>query len=254
MGYEAKNPVKTTERSLDIVETLKELDGAKLTDLADHLDLPNSTVHNHLSTLVQRGYVVKDGNTYRVSLRFLEFGEYARGLRRVYEFGRPELDELAEETGEVASLMIEENGMGVYLYTVEGENAVPLDTYPGKHIHLHSSALGKAILAHYPADRVDNIIDRHGLPAATDHSIIDREALHDELEGTRERGIAFEDEERVDGYRAVAASIRGETGRIVGAISVSGPTSRLDDNRFENHLPERLLNVTNVIELKLVYS
>lgn len=110
MGREAKNPVKTTQRSLDIIETLREMDGARLTELADRLELPNSTVHNHLSTLMERDYVLKDGDVYRVSLRFLDLGEYARNRRKVYELAKPEIGELADETGEVANLLVEENG------------------------------------------------------------------------------------------------------------------------------------------------
>lgn len=253
MSYEAKNPVGATQRSFDVVETLRELDGARLTTLAVELDLPNSTVHNHLSTLMELGYVVKTGDTYRLSLKFLELGEYTRSLYKIHRVARPELKELATETGEAASLMVEENGMGVFLFSAAGHNALPLDTDTGTQIHLHASGLGKAILAHLSDERVETVIGRHGLPAYTDETITDAETLRSELTETRERGVAVDDEERVTGARSVAAPIKNDTGQIVGSVGISGPGGRLSDARIDE-LSDTLHDVTNVVELKLIYS
>jgi DNA-binding IclR family transcriptional regulator len=254
MANGAKNPVKTTKRSLDIIEALREMDGARLTQLADRLELPNSTVHSHLSTLVERDYVLKDGDIYRVSLRFLELGEHARTRRKIYERATPEVDELAAETGQVANLLVEESGWGVYLYSARGQNAVPLDIYPGKHVHLHATALGKAILAHLPESRVEDIVARRDLPARTDNTITDRETLFDELEEVRERGFAVDDEERVAGMRCVGTAVKSESGNVIGAISVSGPTSALTGEHLTETVPEHLFSAANVIELKVAYS
>jgi DNA-binding IclR family transcriptional regulator len=254
MAREAKNPVKTTQRSLDIVETLREMDGARLTELADRLDLPNSTVHNHLSTLMERDYVLKDGDVYRVSLRFLDLGEHARNRRKVYELAKPEIEELADETGEIANLLVEENGWGVYLWSSEGENAVPLDIAPGKHVHLHATALGKCILAHLPEKRVEEIIDRRGLLAETDATITDSDALMEELEAVREQGYAIDDEERLTGMRCIGTTVKSESGNVIGAISVSGPTSAMPMDRLTDSLAEQLEGAANVIELKVAYS
>ena len=254
MAREAKNPVKTTRRSLDVIEALRESDGARLTELADRLDLPNSTVHNHLSTLMERDYVVKDGNVYRVSLRFLDLGEYARDRRKVYELAKPEIEELATETGEVANLLVEENGLGVYLYSSKGENAVPLDISPGKHVHLHATALGKCILAHLSDSQVAEIVERRGLPAETDNTITDPDALAEELETVRERGYAIDDEERVPGMRCIGTSVKSESGNVIGAISISGPISAMPMDRLTDALADQLLGAANVIELKVAYS
>lgn len=253
MTNERSQPVRTTARSFDVIETLRELDGARLTEIADHLDLPNSTIHNHLSTLVQRGYVIREEDTYRVSLRFLDFGEFARSRRKIYEVAKPEIDELADESEETASLLVEENGEGVYLYTAQPRNAVPLDVYPGKHVALHTTALGKAILTYFPEDRTRSILDRRGLPARTPKTIVDRDELFDELETIRDQGYAVDDEERVRGMRCVAVAIKSENGLVIGAISVSGPSSRLSPDPTEGCLDD-LLRTKNIIELKLAHS
>lgn len=254
MVGEANNPVKTTLRSLDIVETLREMDGARLTELADRLDLPNSTVHNHLSTLMERDYVLKDDDVYRVSLRFLDLGEYARTRRKIYELAKPEVEELAADTGEVANLLVEENGRGVYLWTAGGENAVPLDIYPGKHVPLHATAIGKCILAHLSESRIDAIVEHSGLPAKTENTITDAATLHEVLETVRDRGYAIDDEERLPGMRCIGTAVKSESGNVIGAISVSGPTSAMPMDRLTNALAEQLLGTANVIELKVAYS
>jgi IclR family acetate operon transcriptional repressor len=253
MTNDRSPPVRTTARSFDIIETLRELDSARLTEIAEHLDLPNSTIHNHLNTLVQRGYVIREGDMYRVSLRFLDFGEYARSRRKVYKVAKPEIDTLAAESGETANLLVEENGRGVYLYTAQPQNAIPLDVYPGKHVVLHATALGKVLLTHFPEGRTQTILDQRGLSPQTQKTIVDRDELFDELEVIREQSYAVDDEERVRGMRCVAVAIKNENGMVIGAISVSGPSSRLSANPTEGLLDD-LLRTKNIIELKLAHS
>ncbi|WP_231186550.1 IclR family transcriptional regulator [Haladaptatus sp. DYF46] len=253
MTRDSTTPVRTTARSLDIIDTLRELDGARLTEISAHLDLPDSTVHNHLRTLVQRGYVVRDGNTYHVSLQFLDLGEYARSRRKVYELASSEIDELAAETEESANLLVEEDGTGVYIYNAQGGNAIPLDTHPGKRVSLHATALGKAILAFLPESRTDAIFERTGLPARTPKTITDLDELRTELATVRERGYAVDDEERVRGVRCLAVAIKNENGQVIGAISVSGPVSRIE-GEFRDRLLDDLRRAKNIIELKLAHA
>ena len=246
--------VGATETTLRILETLKEMDGAGVTEVANSLGLPKSTVHNHVSTLLRNEYVVKEGDTYRVGLRFLEFGEYIRNRMPIYDVARPEVERLAEETGELANLLVEEHGKGVYLCRAKGSRAVRLDTYAGMRVHLHCTALGKAILAHLPEERVREIVDTRGLPSRTGTTITDEDDLLAELEEIRERGVAHDEEERVAGLRCVAAPIKNLDGNALGAISVSGPTSRMKGPRFHEEVPEDLISTANVIELNLNYS
>ncbi len=254
MTYEAKNPIKATKRSFDVIETLAKMDGARLTIIAEELDLPNSTVHSHLSTLMERGYVVQEDDTYRLSLQFLRLGESTRKIHRVYHAGRAEIDELAAETGEVASLLVEEDGRAVFLYSAEGDDAMSLNTSPGTHIHLHTSAMGKAILAQLPDDEVDTILEHRALPAYTEKTLTDEDALREELTDIREDGIATDDEERVRGSRSAAAPLRGESGKVIGSVGISGPVSRLSYDSLSNGVADRLHDATNIIELKLAYS
>ena len=254
MSERAKNPVKATETTFRVIDGLIELDGAGVSELASHLSLPKSTAHSYLSTLEQEEFVVKEEGVYHVGIRFLEYGAHARGRRKIYGIAKPEVDRMAEETGNFASLLIEEHGRGVYIHRSEGSRAVQVNEHVGARVHLHSTALGKAILAHLPERRVDEILDRHGLPPVTPNTITDRDELEEELGRIRDRGFSIDDEEQVEGLRCVGAPILSTEGRALGAISVSGPTNRFQGSYFTEEIPNTLLEAANVIELNVTYS
>jgi DNA-binding IclR family transcriptional regulator len=232
-----------------VLEALRELDGAGVTTLADHLDLSKASAHGHLATLEDNEFVVKRGDEYHVSLRFVDFGEYAKQNVDIYEITREEVDRIAAETGEVAQFMVEEHGRGVYLHKAQGENAIQTASYTGNRKDLHCTALGKAILSLLPDERVDEIVERRGLPARTEQTTTSRDALFEELETIREENVAFDDEEVLPGLRCVAAPIHHPRGHIHGAISISGPTSRFKGERFREELPEIVRGAANVIEV-----
>lgn len=248
-----ENTVTATRTSFRILEELKRLDGAGVTDVASALDIPKSTAHNHLQTLLEEGYIVKDEQSYRIGLRFLEFGEYKRNRMQIYETADPEAATLAEETGEMVNVAVEEHGEGVYITRKKGKQAVNVDTYSGKRVKLHCTALGKAILAELPESRVEAILDRHGLPGRTENTITDREELMAELESVREQGYAYDREERILGLRCVAAPVVVD-GDVLAALSVSGPTTRIKGELFHDEIPELLLSAANVVEINMTYA
>jgi DNA-binding IclR family transcriptional regulator len=247
------NEVQATRKTFAVVEALEQRGSAGVTELATHLGMNKSTVHNHLATLVEEGYAVRGDEQYRLSLRFLELGGYIRSQMPLYKIAEPEVKELAEETGELANLAVEEEGELCYLLRAKGDSAVDLDTYAGMRTPMHSTALGKAILAHLPSDRVDGVLDRHGLEGETSTTITERSALSDELAEIREQGYALDREERLEGLRCVAAPITSRD-RVLGAISVSAPTSRMKPERFDGRVPELVQNAANVAELNITYS
>lgn len=250
----AKNPVKSVDTTIRILNALKARDGGTLSELAEHLDLTKGTVHNHLSTLLENQFVVRNDDQFELGIRFFEFGEYIKNQKKVYKTAVPEIDNLSEKTGELASLLIEEHGQGIYLHRAEGERALTLDTKSGARVHLHQTALGKSILAHMPEDRVDEIIEHYQLPGATENTITTREELFAELEEVRERGYAFDREERAKGIRCVAAPVITNDGTLHGAVSVAGPTSRMKGEYYEEQLPELVVNAANVISINTTYS
>lgn len=255
MPTRGKNTVDAVRTTFRVLETLEELDGARVTEVADRLDIPKSTVHNHLRTLVDEEYVVKDEDSseYRIGLRHLKFGEHARN-QTLYQIAKPEIRELAQETGEHANLAMHEHGYGVYVYKATGDKAVKLDSYPGKRVYLHTTAFGKAMLAYMDEETRQAVYDEHGLPAVAPRTTTDRDELESELEAIRQRGYAFDDEERLDNMRCVAAPLTTTDGDVIGGISVSGPVGRMKGDYFREELPDRVVSVANIIEINATYA
>lgn len=253
MKVESPNAVKSVHTTFRILECLEQVDEPRIQPIAADLGLSTSAVHNHLVTLEELGYVVKSDGTYQPSFKFLEMGGRSRSRCTVYKQGRPKIDELARTTGELANLMVEENGMGIHLYLAKGKDAVVFDTHAGKMYPLHNNSLGKSILAHLPESRAEEIIDNAELTKTTDHTIGDRETLYEELEGIRERGYAFDDEERLEGLRCVGAPIVVD-GEVLGSVSVSGPASRIKGMYFTNDLPEAVRETADLIQITIKYS
>ena len=247
-------PVQATKKSFEIVEYLMTADGGDVADIADHFQMATSTVHDHLTTLHDLGYVVNERGEYHLSLRFLDVGERVRNRMQLYKTARPELQDLAENTGEHASLVVEEHGRGVLVETVRGPKAVKIDTHNGMRIRLHTTAPAKAILANLPQERIDEIVDEFGLPAMTENTITDRETLAEELEQIRQQGYALDREERIQGMQSVAAPIMDRDENVRGAISVYGPSNRMENDRFNEDIPDMLLRSANIIELNLNYQ
>lgn len=251
--HTANNPVQAVERALRILESVQEHDGLTLAELEELLDISKGAVHNHCSTLREHGYLVKDGDEYVIGMRFFEMGEYAKRRKRIYEVGVPEVEELAAETEELGNLLIEEHGQGIYLHRAYGEHALQLDTGVGSRVHLHSTALGKAILAHLPEPYVDSVLDAYGLPAYTEHTITDREEFKRTLEETRERGYAVDLEERAEGVKCVAAVVKTSDDKVLGAVSVAGPIGRMESGRMHDEIAERVQNAARVAGINATY-
>ena len=246
-------PIQSTSISFDIVETIHELNGASLSELVEQCNRPKSTVHDHVTTLADLGYLNKNGQTFRLSVRFLKLGGFARAQSRFFQIGKVEIRELAEQTGEHANLFTEENGLGIFLYKEKGPESVDLDTYEGMEVHIHTTALGKSILAEMTRSQRDRIVDQHGLEQVTENTITDRARLEDELETINERGYAIDNEERIEGIRCVAAPVTTDN-RVVGAVSVSAPQRRMSGRRFEEKIPSEVLSTANIIEVNIQYS
>ncbi|WP_135822351.1 IclR family transcriptional regulator [Halostella litorea] len=246
-------PVGSVQTTVTIIQALRDLESTGVSELADHLDLPTSTVFDHLRTLETNGFVVSDGDGYRIGTRFLEIGGYARKQDPVYKVAEPEIQKVAHQTGEHANLVIEEFGKGVFYAKAEGEDAFQLDTHVGKQVHLSTTSAGKAILAEFTDEEIHAILDEHGLPEITEHTITDRDRLFEEIAECRERGFATDDEERIPGVRCVGAAITDDDGDVLGAVSVSGPKSGMQDERFHDAIPDLVLRTANVIEVNMKY-
>jgi DNA-binding IclR family transcriptional regulator len=249
-----RSTIQSIDTSFTIVTALRDSGGAGVTDLAERTRLSKSTVHKHLQSLIKHDCVVKDGEVYRLGLRYLDLGAHVREQCAGTVEIKNKLRELAIETEESAQFAVEERGHAVVLYREVSHGGVYSRGREGRRFRVHQTAAGKAILSHYSDQWIHEIIDRHGLPAATPQTIEDEAALFDELEEIRSRGVSFNSEESTEGLRAVAAPVIGPDGDVLGALAVAGPIHRLTGERFEQEIPDLIRSVVNEIELNLAHS
>jgi DNA-binding IclR family transcriptional regulator len=242
-------PVKSVKTAFDIVELLVNHGGASLSTVADELDIPMSTVHGHLATLEQQGYVGRSGQKYKANLKFLELGGKVRDNSHIFGVAEQELQKVSNNTGEHSSLMVEENDYGIYVYTASGEHLQQVIVPIGTHTPLHVSAPGKAILAHLPSNRQQDYIEEYQLKPITENTITDPETLTEELEEIREKGHSLDNEEGKRGLQGIAKPvISRDDEAVLGAICVYGPSGRANMEFLRGDALKSLERATNVIE------
>ncbi len=248
---EAKNPVQAVQRTLDIISVLRETGGAQVTEIAKEIGMSKGTVHCHLATLQENGYVVNKNNEYKLGLRFIDLAHYAKDRIDIYDIATSEVEALAKESGERSLFTVEEDDEGVCLYTAEGAEAVKTEVYVGYRNELYHTAVGKAMLAFMPSEKRNRIIEETEFEQLTPHTITDEETLHAELEEIREEGIAYNHGETIQGLVGAGAPIRGQDGTLCGAISIIGPERRIDEERLTNEIPEMIHRAVNIIEINI---
>jgi len=245
--------LQTVERSFDIIHLLIENGPTHLSEIANELDLAESTTHRHLNTLRGLRYISRDGKRYQLGLRFARLGTAARTRNPDYLEVKSYVHQLAKKTDERAHFIVEDHGLGVYMYQSTGANAVKVGADIGRQVRLHCSAAGKVILSHYSRERVNEILDRWGLPQNTEHTITNRNVLFEELDAVEERGFAFNREEAVEGVHVVSVPVKPE-GSLIGTLCIAGPSHRLRGTWFEEELPDLLLSTSNELELNIDYN
>lgn len=246
--------VEATQKSLHILDYLKNHEPATLSDIAADLGRAKSTVYRHLNTLEDAGYISKYDDGYHIGQLYLDYGIHAQRSHPLYHAARPKVDALAEKVGEKVWYAVEENGYVVYMYLQSGDELYRSFTRVGFRGHLHAFSAGKAILAHLPADRVEEIIETRGLPAYTEQTVTDADELSRQLEKIRERGVAVHLGEAVSGGNAVSVPVLREDGSPIGSICIAGPAHRLKESMLYGDLADRLLGIKNEIELSLKYE
>lgn len=247
----SKNTVGSDERVFDIVEALQQLTTAGVTELAEAVDMPKSTVHVHLSTLKDRGYVIQnETQQYQLSLKFLDVGMEVRETQEMFDEVVPKLDEIAEETNEKAWWVGEENGKAIFLAKSMGKRAIRTNSRIGQHTELYELAAGMAILSVLPEQRRNDIIDGYDFPLPDGRS---REELESELSNIKDRGVAYGTEQFLKGVTGVGAPLTDNADNVYGAISISGPADRLDYERIESDLADLVRGISGELRVNLSY-
>jgi len=244
--------IAVVRRALDILEALAQTPRPLgPTELARRVGTTPSAAFRVLKTFEERGYVARDSvsGQYRLGTRLAYLGERSTGTLDLRHVARPVLEELHRRFRETVNLAVLDNDHIVYIDMIESDHELRMAARVGARDHPYSTSLGKAILAYLPEPELERYLQRP-LPRRTPHTITDPVALRAELERVRASGVAEDHEENEEGACCVGAPVFDHQGRVVAAISVSGPTVRLVGPRIEEMrvaVKEAALAITRAI-------
>lgn len=230
-----QNTIKSLDRALVVLGELARLESATLSGLAGSLKESPATVYRILTTFQSHGMVELDehAQTWHIGPGAFRIGSVFLRRTSLIERARPALRQLMEQTGETANLGVESDGAVLFVSQVETHASIRAFFPPGTRSPIHSSGIGKALLAGMSDARIAQIIAR-GLEQFTPHTLSEPQALVDDIKAIRARGYSIDNEERNEGMRCIAAPIRNALGEVVAGVSVSGPTSRLRMEHVED--------------------
>ncbi len=243
--------VPAVDRTLDILEYLGRNQQASLTQIYQDLDLAKSTTYGILLTLENRGYVRKDvSGRFQLGLKLYELGTMAVRHVDFVKEALPIMEDLAQKTGLTCNLGVLEGDAGVYIEKVDAPSPIRLNSWKGKRLSLHCTALGKVLLAYKSLPEIVDVLERIPLVANTEHTITDKETLLNELLQVRRRGYAVDNQENEEDITCVAAPIFNHAGKTVAAVSLSGLTTWLTPEKI-NNLTEVLLPACEAISKRI---
>ncbi|MBD2846554.1 IclR family transcriptional regulator [Paenibacillus sp. IB182496] len=228
--------IQSVERALQILDLFDEYrPELKITEISAKLQLHKSTVHSLLKTLQAQHYIQQnpENGKYRLGLKLLERSSRLIESLDIRQVARGELEELCRVTGQTVHLVVLDGREGVYIDKVEGPKAVIRYSRIGKRIPLHSSAVGKALIADALPEKLEAILAGYTYAKHTERTLTSESALRAELERVREQGYAVDDQENEPGVYCIAVPIHGYTGEVAAAMSISMLIARVSEQERE---------------------
>lgn len=248
--------VKSLDRAINLLELLvRSENGMGVTEMSRELGLHKSTVFRLLDTLKYRGYVEKneDNQKYAAGIKLFELSSRVINDIESRNRVRPYLEELKERTDETIHLGILNEGEIIYVDKVESNATIRMYSEVGKRVPVHSTSLGKAILAYLPEERVREILADKGMKKEAKNTITDPDELIEHLQKVREQGFAVDDEEQEFGIRCIAGPVFNHRGKIESSFSISAPISRMERERIAE-LSDLIVEYSRKMSRALGYS
>ncbi len=226
-------PIAVLGKAFNLLDLLEGHQPLSLTELSDRAGLDKATAYRILTNLESRGYVERgESSQYRLGVRLMQLGMRVTDGLYLRKLAQPLLESLQAEFDETVNLAVPGKRGVVYIEILESAQGLRMAAAAGAQDEFHSTAIGKAILAFWPTPLREEFLASAALPAKTPNTIVDPDALRSELGRVRERGYATDNEENEVGARCVGAPVFDRAGRVIAAISVSGPASRLTSVRI----------------------
>jgi DNA-binding IclR family transcriptional regulator len=214
-------------RVFDILEAfLTEGSELTVTEVGHAVGLKYATAHRLLEVMARRGVLSRDRESrrYRIGYWLQQFGSFGH---RDFSGAHAYLEGLTQATGETSHIAVLVDSAAVYVDTVAGSRLLSAHRHVGRRMPLHSTGVGKALLAELKRAEVNERLPSP-LPGFTERTILDREQLHEELDAVRVSGYAVDREETEVGLVCIAAPVRDRSGQAIAAVSIGGPATRVE--------------------------
>ena len=251
--------IQTVVNAMRLLEEFRDEEELGVTELARRLELHKNNVFRLLATLEQQGYIEQsiDNERYRLGVKTLELGQSFARSRTLTRRARAVLADLAQSTREVAHVGVMRDFEVVHVAGEQTERPVMSGLRLGQRLPAHCTALGKALLGCGP-EEVRQSFDREvvsgaELPARTGTTIIDPHKFFEELRTVTVRGFAIDRGECEDGLCCAAVPVYDTDGRVVAALSVSGPQFRMDEDRLQTEIAPLVIEAGERLSRDLGY-
>ena len=227
-----KNFVAATEKIFAVLEAFSHHphSAISLEEVTRSARLAKTTVHRLLYSMQKIGYVEqhRENDKYMLSQRFFELGRDALPYQRLTSLGKPFMDALMLRFGESLHLGVLEEGLVINVAVCESQHPYRIAGVVGDSNYAHSTAMGKCLLAFLSDQELDDIIRIHGLPKRASATISNRAQLMEELDRVRRDQVATNVGENMEGVICVGAPVLNHEGKAVAALSISGPSVRME--------------------------
>ncbi|MEN8652686.1 IclR family transcriptional regulator [Streptomyces sp. 21So2-11] len=229
----AASAVQSVDRAVSVLEILARLGEAGVTEIADELDVHKSTAFRLLGVLENRGLVgqAKDRGKYYLGAGVLRLAGAAAGRLDISQESAPVVRELADDAGETVNIAVLDDDGAVNVMQARGAASVTAQNWLGRRTPLHATSSGKVLLAGLSTPMQEIVLARR-LPRFTERTVTSAAELRAQLADIAAQGYAVVAEEMEVGLSAVAAPVRAHDGQVIGAVSISGPVYRMDEERL----------------------
>jgi len=249
--------IRVLDRAFLILTRLSDGVPRTLAEISEEIHINTSTTYRLLMTLVSHNFVTRDEQTnqYRLGLSCLELAKAYQDSNNIRRFALPELEKLRDDVKETVHLAVLDNWEVVYLEKLSGLHAIGLmGSRVGGRSPAHCTGLGKAIAAFLNPGEVREHFENNGLDRYTQTTIIDIDELMQHLEMVRQAGYALDKGEHENEVRCVAVPIFDIDKKVVAALSVSGPSGRMEPMEDNPALIEKARQTAQRISSQLGYA
>jgi len=255
--YEPKHPVQTLEKALEVIEFMNKYGGSGMgiSEIDSHLELGKSTVHRILDTLMAYDYVEKcsDSSKYILGWKFFEIGNNIPIQRNLTNLNLESLRKLCQKYEETVNFGVRVDSYVTIIFRADPRSTLVANVPIGTREPLYATALGKSILAGLDTEEISRVFANIQFEKFTAKTVSSTNDLIEQMDKIKELGYSIDDEEYYPGLSCIAMPVKNYKNEIVAAVSVSGPSTRLNFTKIMD-IKKDLELVTNELSYYLGYN